>query len=83
MGLADWDNDSTLIKEKLASAYGPHPTAGAVADAAQRHGFRTAGVAGPAPITYNSTGVVLTIEPRHRLEVQAKLAEAIKLLTSE
>jgi hypothetical protein len=64
----EWDRDPSVIKDKLAHAYQPHPVGEAEHAAA---------------ITYNSTGVVLKIDPGRKLDLEAKLSRASTLLSTD
>jgi len=72
MGLADWDRESTVVKEKLAKAYG-RSAEGGVAEATEA----------PQPeVTYKSSGVVLNIGATDKADFQTKLDELSTALSS-
>jgi hypothetical protein len=69
----DWDRDPSVIKDKLANAYQSHRVG--EADHVAAVPYSSTG------ITYNSTGVVLKIDPHRKLELKAKLFDTSNLLS--
>jgi hypothetical protein len=63
MGIFDWDNDSEVVKEKLAKAYGRRSAQSGAAETSEPR------------VTYKSSGVVLNIEPDRKAEIKARLDE--------
>jgi hypothetical protein len=66
MGILDWDHDPGVLKEKLAKAYGRRSAQGGPAGSTETT---------QPEVTYKSSGVVLSIEPDRKAELQAKLDE--------